>query len=360
MSAQGWRPSAYVGGSPGKSDAGQIPNPGDIIINEVLSHSHDEASDWIELHNTTDASIDISGWFLSDSDKGDPNMMKFEIAAGTSIAANGHKVFYQSTHFGNASANKPFALSENGETVYLRSALDDDDNFTGHATKQKLDAAVTNVAFARHVNSDGSDDFVATSDETPGSANDPPKQSPVIITEIMYEPPMGRYYDNDEFEYIELTNTSGSVLWLATLDNELNDYLPLRFTNGIDFIFPPGTFMATNERILIVKNIDAFDSRYTVPDDTRIFQWDSGKLNNDGEKLQLSQYGDQLEGIRYYIRWDSVNYNDAAPWPIIENRLPTMIDVLGKSLQLISPNDEQNNYRNDPANWKAATPTPGS
>ncbi|MHC4560871.1 MAG: lamin tail domain-containing protein, partial [Planctomycetota bacterium] len=77
-----WRASAYTGGSPGQDDSGIIPNPGDVVINEVLAHSHDAASDWIELYNTTGSTIDIGGWFLSDSNS---NPAKYKIAGGTTI-----------------------------------------------------------------------------------------------------------------------------------------------------------------------------------------------------------------------------------------------------------------------------------
>jgi len=63
-----WRSSAYIDGSPGWDDSGIVPNPNAIVINEVLAHSHAEASDWIELRNTTASAINIGGWFLSDSD----------------------------------------------------------------------------------------------------------------------------------------------------------------------------------------------------------------------------------------------------------------------------------------------------
>lgn len=120
---EGWRASTFTGGSPGTADAGLIPNPGSVVINEVLAHSHSTAPDWIELHNPTGAAINIGGWFLSDTGL---DLLKYEIAAGTSIAAGGYIVFYQDVHFGNAGdpgANTPFALSENGETVYLSSGL---------------------------------------------------------------------------------------------------------------------------------------------------------------------------------------------------------------------------------------------
>jgi hypothetical protein len=40
-----WRPSAYLGGSAGGDDSWILPNPGDVVISEVMSHSHGAASD---------------------------------------------------------------------------------------------------------------------------------------------------------------------------------------------------------------------------------------------------------------------------------------------------------------------------
>jgi len=117
-----WRPSAYAGGSPGQYDGGILPEPGAVVINEILAHSHAEASDWIELYNTTGIAIDIGGWFLSD---GNDNLFKYEIANGTTIGPNGYLVLYEDLNFGNANdpgAYEPFALSENGERLYLSSA----------------------------------------------------------------------------------------------------------------------------------------------------------------------------------------------------------------------------------------------
>ncbi|MFH1717995.1 MAG: lamin tail domain-containing protein, partial [Planctomycetota bacterium] len=91
-----WRASAYAAGSPGQDDSGIIPNPSDVVINEVLAHAHAEASDWIELHNTTDKTIDIGGWFLSDSKD---NFFKYQIAGGTTIDPYGYIVFYEDLHF---------------------------------------------------------------------------------------------------------------------------------------------------------------------------------------------------------------------------------------------------------------------
>ncbi|MHC4214682.1 MAG: lamin tail domain-containing protein, partial [Planctomycetota bacterium] len=85
-----WRPSAYVNGSPGWDDTGILPNPGSIVINELLAHSDGYPNDWIELHNTTGGPIDIGGWFLSDNDS---NLMKYKIQGPNIILAGDYIVF---------------------------------------------------------------------------------------------------------------------------------------------------------------------------------------------------------------------------------------------------------------------------
>ena len=358
----GWRPSVFVGGSPGTSDAGIGPEPGDVVINEVLAHSHGGAPDWIELHNTTDRPIPIGGWFLSDSNRDDPNRMRYQIPGGTILPAEGFVVFDQDTHFGNPEApgcRIPFALSENGETVYLRSGLDAHGRLTGYFAEQRFDASATNISLGRHATSTGAVDFVATAEATPGAANSGPRVGPVIVSELYYEPPMGRFYDNDEFEFLELLNVAAEPVVLQSYDNDLNEDLPWRFTDGIDFTFPLNTVMQPGERIVLVRNWHAFSQRFSVPPGTQVFQWESGRLNNAGETLQLSMPGDQEDLVRHYVPLDRISYSDEPPWPQFNNRTPDLIDQPGLSLHLAAPEDPNGNYGNDPANWIAAEPTPG-
>lgn len=112
--------------------------------------------------------------------------------------------------------------------------------------------------------------------------------------------------------------------------------------------------MSAGEKILLVKDLTAFNSEFTATPGTRIFTWGDGGLSNGGEKIELAKPGDvDLQGTRYYIRVDRVSYDDALPWP-------TEPDGNGKSLNRKSATTVGSNYGNDPANWEAATPTPGS
>ncbi len=357
-----WRPSAYINGSPGWDDSGIVPNPGSIVINEVLSHSHAGASDWIELKNMMASPINIGNWFLSDSDS---NVMKYKFAAGTTIPANGYLVVYESNNFGDTAADAgrltPFALSENGEMVCLASALDANSNLTGYREKEEFGASLTGISFGRYYKaSTNSCNFVPMATTTPAFANAYPQVGPIVITEFMYHPdwPASGNYANDEYEFIELRNISGSSVTLYdTVEN-----LPWKFTNGFDYTFaspPDEVTIAAGARILLVKNPTAFNIRY--PGFTGITYGPySGWLANEGEQLELSKPGDIDElGIRQYIRVERIDYSDGSHpggEPEDIDMWPTGADGLGKSLK----RKTDSAYGNDPNNWTAAAPTPGT
>jgi hypothetical protein len=357
-----WRASAYINGSPGWDDSDIVPNPGSIVINEVLAHSHDIASDWIELKNTTSGAINIGGWYLSDSDT---SVMKYCFAAGTTIPANSHLVVYESNNFGPNSVDPGklagFALSENGDTVCLTSALDANSKLTGYREKEDFGASETGISFGRYYKaSTNSYNFVPMTTITPGTANSYPKVGPIVITEIMYNPdwPATGSYANNEYEYIELRNISGAAVTLY----DSNENLPWKFTNGIDYTFGTGSNIVTiaaGARMLVVKNTAAFDSRYPGLTSIRFGPY-SGWLANDGEQLELSKPGDvDSFGLRHYIRVERVDYSDGShpngePGDI--DLWPMGADGLGKSLKRTTDSA----YGNDPNNWTAATPTPGS
>src|SRR4030042_4296298 len=154
-----WRASVYRNGSPGWDDSGILPNPGAIVINEVMSHSN-LGPDWIELHNTTEKDIDISGWFLSNNDRCEPNLMKYKIADGTIIGKNDYLVFYEDANFANPTdpgCIVPFALSENGEKACLSSPLDPNGMLTGYRELEAFGASMTNASFGRYFKSSTGD-----------------------------------------------------------------------------------------------------------------------------------------------------------------------------------------------------------
>jgi hypothetical protein len=359
-----WRASVYVGGSPGADDSGILPNPGAVVINEVMSHSHGAAPDWIELYNTTVGAIDLGGWFLSDSDT---NLAKYEIAAGTSIAAGGYMVFYEDVNFGDyndVGCHVPFALSENGEEVVLSSYRDANSNLTGYRRVEDFGASESNVSFGRHYKfMTDTYNFVAMESNTPGLVNASPKVGPVVITEMMYHPdwPVGSLYDNEKYEYIELYNISGADVNLYDEDD-----IPWKFTDGIEFEFPSDANIPAGGYALVVKDADAFawrlasDPNWSMPGGVEIFGPYDGKCSNGGEKIELSMPGDVDEfAVRQYIRIDRVNYSDGShpdDCPGGADLWPTEPDGGGQSLSRLFPEF----YGNDVDNWRAWAPSPGT
>ena len=181
---QSWRPSAQLGGSPGTSDSTPLPIA-PILINEALTHTDLPELDAIELFNPTGAAVDMSGWYLTD-DLGQPT--KFQIPAGTAIAPYGYVVFDASQFDTGPTA---FALSSLGEAVYLFSG--NGTGLTGYAHGFTYGAAAHGVSFGRYLNSVGHEDFVAQAANTLGQANAGPKVGPIIISEIIIQPPAARH-----------------------------------------------------------------------------------------------------------------------------------------------------------------------
>ncbi len=353
-----WRASALRGGSPGMDDDGVVPNPGTLAINEIMAHSHGTAPDWIELYNTSAEAVDIGGWYLSDNSNGDPNLMKYKIAAGTTIPAGGYLLFYEDANFG-ATASDPgrlivFALSENGEEVCLTSAQGSE--LTGYREIEDFGASETGVSFGRYFKSStGNYNFVALDSNTPGAANAYPKISPIVITEIMYNPAT----NNQHEEYIELYNRTASPVTLY----DYTEGLPWKFTDGIDYTFPDSPNEVTlgpGEYLLVVKDPCDFALKYGSPGVQVLGPYD-GKLGNGGDRLELSKPGDVDEfNNRYYIRLERVNYSDGShpeDCPGDVDLWPIEPDGGGASLRRLFPQY----YANDPNNWGIADPpTPGS
>ena len=243
--------------------------------------------------------------------------------------------------------------------VCLASALDTNGVLTGYREKEDFGASETGVSFGRYYKaSTDSYNFVPMANSTQGYANAYPKVGPIVITEIMYHPdwPAGSLYENDQYEYIELRNISAESVTLY-------DYaqgVPWKLTDGIDFTFPssPNVTIPAGGRILVVKNSAAFAWRYPGLSAITYGPYD-GKLDNAGERVQIGKPGDEAGGIRYYIRVDRVDYSDGSHpggEPGNVDLWPTAADGQGKSLTRTSTTL----YGNDPNNWQAATPTPGS
>lgn len=100
-----------------------VPSP--IVINEVLAQNVTGAvdenlqhEDWVELYNTSNQTVDISGMWLSDS----LVVLKFQFPAGTTIAPYGVLRVWADEDGTQGPLHANFKLSSTGESVALYNA----------------------------------------------------------------------------------------------------------------------------------------------------------------------------------------------------------------------------------------------
>lgn len=353
------------GATPGKSNFQELTS---VVISEVLTHSDPPYEDAIELLNTTAAPIDISNWWLSDSGA---QPRKYRIPAGTTIPANGYRVFYQYQFDAGIDA---FSLnSYEGDDVFL-STGDASGNLTGFQTSVKFGALANGISVGRYQTSLGAD-FVPLATRTfgvslpsslthfrqgNGAANTPALIGPVVISEIMFRPPDVSGLPNTDDEFLEIHNRTGASVPLYDPVYPTNTW---RIRDGVTYDFPMGVSIPAGGYLLLVSFdpvgnpglVNAFRSKYSVPATVPLYGPYSGKLSDSGEAVELlepdtpQQPGTPVAGFVPYMVMERIAYTNSVPWP--GNTAGT-----GNSLQRKAVAA----YGNDPANWVTAVPTAGS
>jgi hypothetical protein len=174
------------------------------------------------------------------------------------------------------------------------------------------------------------------------SVSDRPLQDFLRIAEVMYHPAdpsaaelAAGYTDSDDFEFLEFVNTSATVS------------LPLAgvAVAGVAFDFTDAAIgtLAPGERLVIVRNADAFAFRYGAG--RPVAGKYSGRLDNAGEALSVTN-GDGAP-IQSFV------YDDVGPgW------YPST-DGEGYSLVIVNPLAPVASW-NDPAAWRPSLQIGGS
>ena len=344
-----------------------------VVVSEVLTHTDLPLEDAIELQNLTGQTVDIGGWWLSDS-KDSPQ--KFKIPAGTTIGPFGFRVFYE-IQFNNDTNGVPFALnSAKGDQVYLSEAASGG-QLTGYRGTARVGPSANGVSFGRYVNSVGLIDYpsmrtlslgtTVTAQSPPaqitvfrtgaGAANPYPMVGPIVISEIMYHPPDIGTNDNLVEEFVELRNTGSELVPLFDPAYPTNGW---RLRDAVSFQFNATHSIAPGGHLLVVSFNPAtdaaargtFQARYGT--NSVLVGPYSGKLDNSSDSVELvrpdtPQVAPSPDaGLVPYILVEKVVYTDRPPWS-------TNADGFGLSLQRVS----NTGYANDPTNWVAALPTPG-
>jgi hypothetical protein len=140
----------------------------DILINEVLSNNGDgvlddngENEDWVELYNTSDQAVDISGWlFTDDLDRQD----SWAFADGTIIEPDTHLLLWCDADVAQGDLHTDFGIAREGESLVLM-------NPTGQVMNRvEVPPLELDSSYGRRA--DGVDQWTIFSEPTPGESND--------------------------------------------------------------------------------------------------------------------------------------------------------------------------------------------
>ena len=321
---------------------------GDVVINEVLSHTDYDLVDAIELYNPGNAEIPIGGWWLSDSSD---DFLKFQIPAGITIPAAGYFTVYEGHYEGQTLAYDP--ISEFGsyfvldgsrsEDVWLLADPGDGNplQFVDHVD---FGPSFAGESFGRWPNSDG--DPYPMTDFTPDATNSGPRlPQDVVISEVMYNPPGDDV--PDDLEFIEIYNKTAAPV-------DLTDW---RLRKGFDYDFAPGTTLDAHEALVIVSfdtnettKLNAFRTEYGIGPEVAILGNPFDAISDTGEQIQLQRPDTPPPNDPLYVPRpleDQIEYLDT--WYASANGG-------GQSLTRAAGNP----WGNDSASWSPESPTPGS
>ena len=142
----------------------------DVVINELMASNLNSITDaeggyddWIELHNSSEHTINLAGMYLSD-DQTDPR--KWQFPKETTIAPKGYLIVWaDSDEESKTELHTNFNLSRSGETLIL---VDTDERRNQVIDSVKFGVQKRDTAIGRSPN--GSGDFKAL-ELTPGSPN---------------------------------------------------------------------------------------------------------------------------------------------------------------------------------------------
>ncbi len=209
-----------------------------VEINEVESNGDD--TDWVEVINTGDTAIDISGWYVLDNDPTGHASETTPLPEGTVLEPGALYVFDENKDFS-------FGLGDNDQaTLYAKG---------GAVVAQYSWSAHASGVYARIP--DGTGEFVDTPDSTKGRLNI--VTTPVVINEVQSNDP------EDGPDWIELANPTDAEIDVSGIVIKDDD-------DDHAYVIPKGTTIAANGFLVVENGENGFDFGLGKGDSVRLFE----------------------------------------------------------------------------------------
>jgi hypothetical protein len=303
---ESWSRSQALGGDPGQHDRTTVTQT--LSFNElfrgsdgVLPSPSPQDGGWVEIFNAGSAARDVSGWTLTDDpDRNNPHVF----AAGTTIPAGGFLVVEEQTTTLALSAPRVQLFLSSPQGLVEAAFTFDRAPPNGLAPGEYSEALWPDGGWPDGDSPNGGVELWVTPTPTPGSENDVPRVTDLVINEIFYHPPEDR-----AGEFLELFNRGAQEL----------DISGFSFSKGIGYTFPAGTSLAPGASVVLTDDPQIIEERYGV---VGALGWSQGVLSNAGENLRLVDcLGNLVDEVRYF---------EGGAWPV-------WADGRGSSLELIDP-----------------------
>ena len=260
-------------------------------------------TEYLTLINQNDFAVDISGWSLEGA-------ITHSFPPGTVIVPS--DTLYLSPNI-NAFRNRPQSPTGNEERFAQG-------NYSGRLSARP--GLIT--LYNRRGELVDSHSYT-----TPSS----PFARQVVVSEINYAPIKADVsgqgdFGSADFEFIELYNRGTDAVDLAGF----------RFIDGIEYLFPEGSLLASDEHLILARNRPAMQTRYSS---IEIFGTYAKKLDNQGERIT---FVDQRGRLVF-----TFSYGTAGAWPNIPKSQGHTLVRVGFDM-----------YAGDPCSWRASSNRYGS
>lgn len=303
-----WRASANPGGSAGASDPTPNTNATSLSLSEVAFVSDTEGTSWVEIHNSGTSTRSLNTIFLASaldfSDK---------VPIGGSILPRDFR-----------SVDVAFTIPPGEDRLPL---------FLIDSTDRVLDAALIRRRNGRdYVQAfpAGSNDWFVTTTPSRDAANDPDRNTSIVINEVMYDPP-SKHRNN---EFIELYNRGPSKV-------NLSDW---SFEDGVGFTFPNGTEIESGAFLVVAADKDWLSEAYG---DIPLIGNYSGNLRNGGELIRLEDAWGNLV--------DQVDYRPSGDWPELADGDGSSMELKHPDMDNDSPSAWADSDESNKGQWQTFT-----
>lgn len=221
-----------------------------IVLNELMASnsrtvqdSQGQYDDWIELHNPTDAVVNVAGMYLTD-DWDAPTLWRIptDDSSATTMEAGGFLVIWADGHTSDDGLHAGFQLDVEGESLYLF----DSDGAT-LIDKVQYGRQVPDVSYGRYPDAAGTWRLIGA--PSPAGANTEAYEGAVADTKFSHD----RGFYSAPFELIITCQTPGSTI-CYTLDGTSPAADGLRGRPGTTYTGPIPIDETTCVRAVAVKD----------------------------------------------------------------------------------------------------------